>query len=68
MSDVESLTPRSSKGFTLLEILIVLAILSILLSLGFVGLQNYRQRILQQQTTHQIVQDILQARFDTRRT
>ena len=55
------------RGFSLLEVLITVGVLSILLALGVWGWTNYRASLTVQQVTQQAVQDLNRARSDSRR-
>ena len=54
-------------GFTLLEMLIVIAILGIFLALGVSSLLNFRARLTLQQAQQVVVQELIRARSDARK-
>jgi type IV pilus assembly protein PilA len=56
------------KGFTLIEILIVLAVVGILLAIGSINLVAYQRRLNIEQATTQVATDLSRARMDARRT
>jgi prepilin-type N-terminal cleavage/methylation domain-containing protein len=59
---------KRTSGITLIEILIVVAIIGILASIGFLAFQRYTWRTELRQAQSLIVNTINQARSDTRRT
>jgi prepilin-type N-terminal cleavage/methylation domain-containing protein len=59
---------KRTSGITLIEIMIVVAIISILASIGFLSFQRYTWRTELRQAQNLIVNTINQARSDTRRT
>jgi prepilin-type N-terminal cleavage/methylation domain-containing protein len=59
---------KHKSGITLIEILIVIAIISVLASIGFMSFQRYTWRTELRQAQNLIVNTINQARSDTRRT
>jgi type II secretory pathway pseudopilin PulG len=56
-----------TKAFTLLELLLVLATLSILLLLGITGWLSFRARLTLQQAQQSFVQELNRARSDSRK-
>lgn len=59
---------KRTLGFTLIEILIVVAILGVLLTIGFMSFQRYTWQTELKQAQNLLVNTINQARSDTRRT
>jgi prepilin-type N-terminal cleavage/methylation domain-containing protein len=59
---------KRKSGFTLLEILVVIAIISIFTAIGFMSFQRYTWKTELRQAQNLIVNTINQARSDTRRT
>jgi type IV pilus assembly protein PilA len=59
---------KRTQGFSLIEILIVVSILGILLTMGFMSFQRYTWRTELKQAQNLLVNTINQARSDTRRT
>jgi prepilin-type N-terminal cleavage/methylation domain-containing protein len=59
---------KLKSGITLIEILIVVAIISILLTIGLMSFRRYTWRTELRQAQNLIVNTINQARSDTRRT
>lgn len=57
----------SQKGISLLEFLIVLAVLGILLGVGFVSLNAYRQSLVIREAATQVATELLSIRQQARR-
>jgi len=55
------------KGISLLEFLVVLAVLGLLLGLGFVSLRSYQQRLLIREAANQVATELLRIRQQARR-
>ena len=58
---------RRAAGFSLIEMLVVLAIISILFSIGFSALQRYQKHKEVQQAQQTLISTLNQARSDARR-
>jgi prepilin-type N-terminal cleavage/methylation domain-containing protein len=56
------------RGYTLLEILIVLIVIAILVTIAVLSLVRYRQSLLLQQATTQVASDLTYARSQARRS
>ncbi len=56
------------RGFTLIEVLVTLAVLAILLGLSATGLSQYRKRLALNQAATQLATDLNRARSQARRT
>lgn len=55
------------RGFSLIEVLIVIAILGVLLSMGFLGMQRYLNTIRLSEARMLLAQELSQARTDARK-
>jgi len=56
------------RGFTLIEVLVALAVLAVLLALSTTGLSQYRKRLALNQAATQLATDLNRARSQARRT
>jgi prepilin-type N-terminal cleavage/methylation domain-containing protein len=56
-----------AKAFTLIELLLVLATLSILMLLGIIGWMNFRAKLTLHQAQQSFVQELNRARSDSRK-
>ena len=67
MTGVLMTSVQKQRGFTLIEMLIVCAILAILLGIGLVNFQKFRTNLELRQAQQMLVQELNRARSDSRR-